>query len=547
MASETNRLHPLSGAMMALRRGVNGLSIPVFLIGIVPTVLGIDADLAVDLLFVLAPLGFVVGVGYGLAYYYRFTYALTADTFDVTSGVFSRRAREIPYRRVQNVDVSQGIVQRLLGLAVVSIETAGGGSTEATLQFVSNDEADRVRSEIRRRTAALDDASDAAEGSAATDSVSETADKDVAEPQRDNGATRGDRSTTPLFELEVGELLVYAATAFRWGAAVFPILLVSLLLDADSGAGFVPDFVFETARTVGGPESIDGAPVHALLVLAAVAALQWFVATYVASALYTIVNYYGFRLGRQGNDLLYERGLLQRYSGSIPTDKIQSVTITDNPLQRLVGYAGLWVETAGYGPESTGGNQSAVPMAAESRIYRFATALTGVDRPDFRGASPLARRRYLVRYSLLAVGVVALAFGASRVTGLERWYLAAVVVAAAPLAAHLKYVNIGYHVGDDHIVIRRGFWRRRTTVIPYYRVQTLSTRRSIFQRRLGLASLVVDTASSQTFTWSEPTIEDIDLETARTLHETCGERLQTALRERAGDDVGLSVEPGDRP
>lgn len=259
------------------------------------------------------------------------------------------------------------------------------------------------------------------------------------------------------------------------------------------------------------------------------------------------MNYYGFRLGRQGNDLLYERGLLQRYSGSIPTDKIQSVTITDNPLQRLVGYAGLWIETAGYGPESTSGNQSAVPMAARSRIYRFATALTGADRPDFRGASPLARRRYLVRYSLLAVGVVALAFGASRVTGLERWYLAAVVVAAVPPAAHLKYVNIGYHVDDDHIVIRRGFWRRRTTVIPYYRVQTVSTRRSVFQRRLGLASLVVDTASSQTFSWSEPTVDDIDLETARTLHETCGERLQTALRERAGDDVGLPVDPGDRP
>ncbi|WP_339103664.1 PH domain-containing protein [Haloterrigena salinisoli] len=543
MASNANRLHPLTGAMMALRRGFTGFSVPFFLVGVGSGILGIDADLAIDLLFVLSPLGSVVGAGYGLAYYYRFTYALTADTFDVTSGVLSRRAREIPYRRVQNVDISQGIVQRLLGLAVVSLETAGGGNTEATLRFVSSDEADRIRSEIRQRTVAADNASDAADRSAATDSPSETGDEDVTAPRHDSGAARGDRSATLLFELEVSELLVYAVTAFRWGAAGFPILLVSILTDADSGAGFVPDFVFETAGFVGGPESIDGAPVDALLILAAVAALQWFVATYVASALYTIVNYYGFRLGRQGNDLIYERGLLQRYSGSIPTDKIQSVTITDNPLQRLVGYAGLWVETAGHGPESSGGNQSAVPMAAESRVQRFATALTGVDRTDFRGASPLARRRYLVRYSLLAVGVVGLAFAVTRVTDLERWYLAAIAVVAAPPAAHLKYVNLGYHVGDDHVVIRRGFWRRRTTVIPYYRVQTISTRRSVFQRRLGLASLVVDTASSRTFSWSEPTIYDIDLEDARAVHDTGRKRLRTALRERArADDSGLTID-----
>ncbi|MFC7177810.1 PH domain-containing protein [Halosegnis marinus] len=90
-------------------------------------------------------------LAYQVAYVRRFDYELTDDTFDLASGVVSRRTREIPYRRVQNVDVSRNVVQRALGLAEVRIETAGGGETEAQLRYVSHDEAERLQREIGRR------------------------------------------------------------------------------------------------------------------------------------------------------------------------------------------------------------------------------------------------------------------------------------------------------------------------------------------------------------------------------------------------------------
>ncbi|QCC60721.1 PH domain-containing protein [Natrinema thermotolerans] len=521
--------------MLALQHGATGFSVPVLLVGLGPSVLDID----IGPLLALVPIGLVAGVGYGIAYYYRFTYEVTASTFDVSSGVFSRRSREIPYRRIQNVDISQGLFQRVVGLAVVSIETAGGGDTEATLRFVSEDEAERLRSEIRRLTAATGErtADPESDRPASDESVPSTAER----TRKDR--SRGDAAPTLLFDLETRELLLYAVTSFRWGAAVFPIAILVFLGGADSGSGLVPAFVIDAARPFGGPETLEGAAVGPLLVLVAVTAVQWSLLTYVSSVIYTVANYHGFRLGRAGEDFVYERGLVQRYSGSIPAEKVQSVTVTENPLQRLVGYAGLWVETAGYGPDSGGGSQSAVPMAKRDRVYRFAENLTGAESPDFRGPPTLARRRYLGRYAIVAAVIVAVAFGLARVSTFDRWYLTAVVFLAVPPAAYLKYANLGYFVGDDHLVIRSGFWKRRTTVIPYYRIQTVSTRRSVFQRRLGLASLAVDTASSRTFAWGSPTIYDIDLETAREIHDTGRERLQSALRERARtDDLGLSVD-----
>ncbi|AGB32130.1 putative membrane protein [Natrinema pellirubrum DSM 15624] len=521
--------------MLALQHGATGFSVPVLLVGLGPSVLDID----IGPLLALVPIGLVAGVGYGIAYYYRYTYEVTASTFDVSSGVFARRSREIPYRRIQNVDSSQGLFQRLFGLAVVSIETAGGGDTEATLRFVSEDEAERLRSEIRRLTAAT------GESTADSDPDPDRSASDEPTPSertRENHSSGGGAPTL-LFDLEVRDLLLYAVTSFRWGAAVFPIAILVFLGGADSGSGLVPAFVIDAARPFGGPDTLEGAAVGPLLMLAAVTAVQWSVFTYVSSAIYTVANYYGFRLGHAGEDFVYERGLVQRYSGSIPVEKVQSVSVTENPLQRLVGYAGLRVETAGYGPDSGSSNQSAVPLAGTDRVYRFAETLTGVETPDFRSPPRLARRRYFVRYSIVAAVIVAAAIGLSRVSTFDRWYLTAVVFVAVPPAAHLKYVNLGYFVGADHLVIRSGFWNRQTTVIPYYRIQTVSTRRSVFQRRLGLASLAVDTASSRTFSWGSPTIYDIDLETAREIHDTGRERLQSALRERARtDDLGLSVD-----
>ncbi|APX96014.1 PH domain-containing protein [Natronorubrum daqingense] len=563
-----NRLHPLSAATYGLQYGLIWLWIPMALVlllgALVDSISPAWSPLA-------APLGFVIGVAYGVAYYYRFEYAITPDTFDVSSGVFARRSREIPYGRIQNVDVRQGVFQRLFGLATLSIETAGGGATEATLNFVSESEATRLQTQIRRRTAEVknrrgrrreqesspDDQSESvadrsehpndAERTSSDQTIDGTGDPGVPEPTSNRSRELdpesplasgvGRRRQHRLFDLEAKELLLYSFTSFRPAAAAAVLGLFFIATDT-----FL-ELLVVVAQPVGGPESLGEGTTTDYGILTLVSIANGVVIAYVLSVAYTFATYYDFQLGRADDDFVYERGLLQRYSGSIPVEKVQSVTVTANPIQRAIEYAGLWVETAGYGPDSNGGSQSAVPLAKLGRVHRFTENLTGVETPKFQRPPPIARRRYLVRYSLVATVVVAISFGITQVTGLERWYLAAVVFAGVPPAAHLKYVNLGYYVGEDHLVVRRGFWQRRTTVIPYYRIQTVSTRRSIFQRRLGLASLVIDTASSRTLFWTTPTIYDVDLEDARDAHGTGRKRLQSALRQRArDDDLGLDVD-----
>lgn len=138
----TTRLHPFTAPLEALRLGFLAASSAFFLVAIGS---GFVPSLDIDLLFVLFPLGFVLGAGYAIARYFRFEYELTGDTFDISSGVFARQHREIPVHRVQNIDIGRSLFQRLVGLAVVSVETAGGGESEARLKFVDHETARRLQ------------------------------------------------------------------------------------------------------------------------------------------------------------------------------------------------------------------------------------------------------------------------------------------------------------------------------------------------------------------------------------------------------------------
>ncbi|MCL7418905.1 MAG: PH domain-containing protein, partial [Halalkalicoccus sp.] len=140
------RLHPLS-IPYRVAQAVLGYVPLVFFAAIAsgPAFGGIGIALAALAILV----GFVAAVAWQVAYFRRFEYETTPDTFDIRSGVVSRRNREIPYRRVQNVDISRNVVQRALEIAELRIETAGGGETEAILRYVGYEEAKRLQNELR--------------------------------------------------------------------------------------------------------------------------------------------------------------------------------------------------------------------------------------------------------------------------------------------------------------------------------------------------------------------------------------------------------------
>ncbi len=448
---------------------------------------GVDPAFGVPIvvLGVLAVLA--VAAGYQFAYWQRFEYDLTPDTFDIRSGVLSRRTREIPYRRVQNVDISRNVVQRVLGVAEVRIETAGGSDTEAHLRYVSAGEATRLQDELARLKRGREEVD--------------------AEPAE---------ATESLYAITPRELLLL-------GAVSVDFRLVSFLSVATPV--FWPTFADTLA-----PLAPAGAQLLSPVLLAPLGVLALYLVSVLVGAVVAATNYYGFRLDREGDELRYERGLVQRFNGTIPLSKVQTLTVRANVLARLIDHASLAVETAGYAPGDDNGSQSAVPFAERDRVFALARSVEPFGDPDFERPPKRARTRYAVRYGIVAVGVVLAAYLVVRFTPLSgAWWGTLVLLPAVPVAAHAKWSARGYALQDGHVLTRNGYLVQTVKVVPYYRVQTVIVSQSPFQRRRDLATLVVDTAGSRSLTGRDPRAVDIDATTADRLGDEVESRLYRAL------------------
>ncbi|WP_049980210.1 PH domain-containing protein [Halolamina rubra] len=488
------RLHPLSIPYRVLEQGL-GLAFVLLVFG-APATGMVQNTLGTTPTAVLGAALVVAVVGYGVAYYRRFEYELTADTFDIRSGVFARRIREIPLRRIQNVDISQNVVQRALGIAEVRLETAGGSTSEAHLKFVSVTRANALQREISRLS-------------------------------RDDEETGEPETFETLFEISDRELGLLALVSMD--LRIVPALFLGASLFAPSAAA-----MFDAEMLLYGYQSVVGAIVGPLVTLAGIVAI---------GLLYGVLNatlYYGFTLRGAADELRYERGLLQKYSGTIPLSKIQSLTVEENVLARALGYASLEIETAGQsggGDGSGGSSQSAIPLATRERVLELTNTIEPVGDVAFERPPKRARLRYVVRYAAVVAVLTGLLWGVDAVLGLPFTpWLALGALVAVPPAAHLKWRNRGYAVGENHVLTRNGFWVRQTKIVPYYRVQTAASSATVFQRRRRLATVTIDTAGARSLVGNDAKAVDVDEATAAELREAVTANLYSSLRRRRQDE-----------
>jgi len=515
------KLAPLSVPYRALQKA-GRLAITLVFLGSVGTGVGFGGAL------VAAGIGGAIALAliYEFAYYRRYEYTFTDDTFDIESGVLNRREREIPYGRVQNVDISRNVIQRLLGLSAINLETAGGGSTEAAIRYVTADAAATIQDEIRRRKRG-DDQRRRTGTEPTDDTEGDTADGDS--EATDSAATRefDDPDEELLFEISPSELALAGILSFD---PRVPGLLFALF------TGSIP-FVSPVVPEPAAVATTGLNPTLVLFVMGVVLLVGLVVLSWVVGAISAVVNYWGFRLTRSETELRYERGLLQRYSGTIPFEKIQTVTISDNPLKRRAGYATLAVETAGYAPGQANdrGSEAAVPIAGHDRIRRLAAEIDGCETGTFDRPPKRIRRRYLARYLIALAGLTGLLYAGSVVidaaAGLP-WYLPVVGVLLAPIAAHYKWLHRGYRLGANHFVTRNGVWNRETKRVPYHRLQTVIDSRTLFQRRWRVATVIGDTAGSLSLLGNDAAAVDIESDDAVSLRTELRDRLQASLADR---------------
>ncbi len=431
--------------------------------------------------------------------YMRFSYRITPREIVIQSGVLNRKNRSIPLERVQNIQIEQGLLPRLLGTAKVKVETAGSSSTEGVLEYVSLGEAHTIRQAVRTFKRQQADASASTAPDANVDAGAETAptSSHTDAPDDDPAPTEpGDQ----IFAMPLGRVLL--SGAFR-----FSLLYIALIF---SGLQFIPadDLILWLQLSQGDLEGLYAVAAASpwltgLLTVVVAGLLSWF-----TGILINLNKYYGFRLWLDGDKLRLRRGLLTLAEGTIPLQKVQTLILRTNPAMRQFGWYALEVQTVGLDVEEQG-HRVVIPFAQKDQILELAQHIRSFELPEsFESVSRLTIRRSFVRYNLALVGATGLlSYLIDWLdTGWLAWTDAGWLLALAPLLlglAILQYINHGYAIRDDGFFVRRGVFRHYIWVIPIEKYHVFYTTASPFQRRLGLKSLFVDTAGAATFAYPE--------------------------------------------
>lgn len=435
-------------------------------------------------LLLFIPIVLAVGA-YEYLYWQNYEFYFEDGDLKINSGVITKNELDIPVRRIQDIDTSRSVVHRIIGIAQVNVKTAGGDTSKASLKYLDDEQAEQVKERLREL-----------KNRRKHDEISET-------------STPEERTSEKFYDIE-DALMTYSLVSGIQGVAIIGILglVAGIGFSAYSANSILQMFLYSFG-------TLMGAIIISGFVL-------------VSGAFNTYTRFYDFTVEKRGDTFEYERGLFNKEGGSIPEEKIQKLEITENFLMRYFGYASLKAETAGYSSEQqTTSTKVLIPLDTKEEVYKHAQRLGELQMEEINDIGHTARKRYFRRYSAISGVALLISLGLIYI-GFHPGLLALPLsgFAAAKKAANLKWMNLGYSLGENNLMIMKGFWNRRTYAVEYFRFQNLMISESIFQRRWNLASLTVDTAGDKIV---NPKIIDLERRKAFQLRDKLHRKFKQSI------------------
>jgi putative membrane protein len=472
------RLHPLfllTGLGSALRGVAGGYAFIGYL--------AVSGRAGTALLAGLALLAFMVG---GLLLYWqRFEFRVGANEIRIDSGILNRTHRSIPFDRIQDVDITQGPIARLVGIAKVKFETGASGGAdkdEGALHAIPLQRAAELRGLIRAHRSGNVDA---------TEPVAELED-------------------VPVFAMDNRRVLL--AGFFNFSLALF-----AGLLGATQTFGNAMDFD-PLSRTFWASMLSAGNPIaDYILAHRVVAALGGAVVLVViglaTGVIRTILREYGFRIDRTEVGLRRRRGLLTRTDVTLPAKRAQAAIVATGPLRDTFGWRELKLQSLA-SDEGGKGDHVLAPLAGEQEVGAILSAL---------GWRPLAEvidwKRVSSAYLwVLAIVLAPLALLFAVLAALEAPFLLLIAgVLFLLLLRWRAWRRTLYALDGDRLLMRTGWWRRRTVILPLDKIQSVDLTENAISRLFGVAGLGFGVAGGSGF--SAHAIPALPRETARELRE----------------------------
>ena len=390
----------------------------------------------IALLLVLLVIAAIAGGNYVAWRFSRFR--VGPRQVELRQGVLFRQHRQVPFERVQAVELSRPILARLLGLAQVVVQSAGGSDSNLKLSFLSLGRAERVRDDLLALAGASDEAS-APAGMPGGDPADVMAPPDGV-PASPWAAPRGSGAGQPLLDVPNGRLFV--ATILHGSTIVLAVLLIAAL----AGFGF--------AR-------------FGVIVFAGLPALVPIAFGVGVGRVKELLTHGNFHLAETGTGLRIQHGLTDLRTTTIPIHRIQALDLIQPLWWRPLGWWRIRVNVAGIASGADGDGESETTLLPVGSLEE---ALHVISRLGHESGVEVLR---------------VAALGSDPSPG---WRSAST---RAKVFDPLSWRRNAWTLTDSAVVLRSGRLTRRAVTVPHARVQSMALQQGPIETRMGLASVTV--------------------------------------------------------
>lgn len=408
-----------------------------------------------------------------IARYFTFRYQINSDHLIIRSGLIHKTVRNMAFTRIQNVTLHQGILHRMMQVAEVRLETGGGDDKEdGKMRVLSLAQAKQLQHIIRGQ---------------------ETSNKST--PNTKILSDANEQSLLTLSNRELIKLGLISNKGMILVAAAFGGLMQFDFINPKKYFEIAGKWLWNHSAELSQNSFLSYFLGGVTVVVAALIVVR------IISIIQAILHYYGFELSQQDDRLSIERGLLNRFSGSLPRTRIQAWTLEQGFLQRRFNRFALRVDAAAGGgvkSEHLESHWQLAPIADQQHIETIIDSVIPVGSWPVAVWQPLHPNAWKREFKAPALWLLLPL--AILVYWFHAWGL--LLLLAHPWLwfqskQWAKYA--GYSYDSGLIAVREGWIKKHWRFAEVRKIQAVYIKQSPFDRKHGMATVYFDTVNAGSF------------------------------------------------
>ncbi|MBA6154178.1 PH domain-containing protein [Gelidibacter maritimus] len=393
--------------------------------------------------------------------YLNFKFYLDKDQFHLSSGIVNKNLTIVPKSKIQNVYIKQNLIQQLINVVSLTIETAGDDKAEIEINALNRANALELKKQlfVKKQIAAADSVEDISESSV-------------------------------YFMVSTKRLLLEGISQNHLKSFVIIVSFVFGLYNE------FKDYLQDLGISEQLQSSVNfetGSLFNLILANAFIVVLAILIST-LFSIISTFISNFNLKVIENNITIEINKGLFNKLSLILMPVRIQNIIIKTNRLKQALGLHTLSIKQAMVNKKQQK-NFKIVALEQHqvahlvTKVFPLYNGLGPFDKPDV-----YYKRRLIFRSIIWGLFVNGLALV---IFGNFFWSINSIIVPWLALFVHYTYKKSSYQITDKYLTVNSGFIDRVRNISEIEKIQSVQIKQSIFQKQNNIASVHIATASDK--------------------------------------------------